>query len=95
MRNLVRDEWVILSLLLAWSLAGLAVICERLYALWNLVPKSEAFKNRVIDALVDRRGLRVTVCDPLGRERRGRRDQDEQRRAEQAQSRGILHELAP
>ena len=51
MRNLVRDEWVILSLLLAWSLAGLAVICERLYALWNLVPKSEAFKNRVIDAL--------------------------------------------
>ena len=51
MRNLVRDEWVILSLLLAWSLAGLAVICERLYALWNVVPKSEAFKNRVIDAL--------------------------------------------
>ena len=51
MRNLVRDEWVILSLLLAWSLAGLAVICERLYSLWNLVPKSEAFKNRVIDAL--------------------------------------------
>ena len=29
MRNLVRDEWVILSLLLAWSLAGLTVICER------------------------------------------------------------------
>jgi biopolymer transport protein ExbB len=51
LRNLVRDEWVILSLLLAWSLAGLTVICERLYALWNLLPKSEAFKNRVIDAL--------------------------------------------
>jgi len=51
MRNLVRDEWLILSLLLAWSLAGLAVICERIYALWNLIPKSEAFKNRVIDAL--------------------------------------------
>src|ERR1700690_78347 len=50
-RNLVRDEWVILSLLLAWSLAGLAVICERFYALWNVIPKSEAFKNRVIDAL--------------------------------------------
>jgi biopolymer transport protein ExbB len=50
-RNLVRDEWLILSLLLAWSLAGLAVICERLYALWNLIPKSEAFKNRVVDAL--------------------------------------------
>jgi biopolymer transport protein ExbB len=50
-RNLVRDEWLILSLLLAWSLAGLAVICERFYALWNVIPKSEAFKNRVIDAL--------------------------------------------
>ena len=50
-RNLVRDEWVILSLLLAWSLAGLTVICERFYALWNIIPKSETFKNRVIDAL--------------------------------------------
>jgi biopolymer transport protein ExbB len=50
-RNLLRDEWVILSLLLAWSLAGLTVICERLYALWNVIPKSEAFKNRVLDAL--------------------------------------------
>jgi biopolymer transport protein ExbB len=50
-RNLVRDEWVILSLLLAWSLAGLTVICERLYALWNVIPKSDAFKNRVLDAL--------------------------------------------
>ncbi|HVY39503.1 MAG TPA: MotA/TolQ/ExbB proton channel family protein [Polyangia bacterium] len=50
-RNLVRDEWLILSLLLAWSLAGLAVICERLYALWNIIPKSEEFKDRVIDAI--------------------------------------------
>src|SRR5450432_3964560 len=50
-RNLVRDEWLILSLLLAWSMAGLAVICERFYALWNVIPKSEAFKNRVIDSL--------------------------------------------
>ncbi|HEX3698482.1 MAG TPA: MotA/TolQ/ExbB proton channel family protein [Polyangia bacterium] len=50
-RNLVRDEWVILSLLLLWSLAGLTVICERMYALWNIQPKSEAFKNRVVDAL--------------------------------------------
>ncbi len=47
----MRDEWVILSLLLAWSLAGLTVICERLYALWNILPKSETFKNRVVDAL--------------------------------------------
>lgn len=50
-RNLVRDEWVILSLLLFWSLAGLTVICERVYSLWNVLPKSEAFKNKVIAAL--------------------------------------------
>lgn len=50
-RNLVRDEWVILSLLLFWSLAGLTVICERLYTFWNVLPKSEAFKNRVVAAL--------------------------------------------
>lgn len=51
LRNLVRDEWVILSLLLLWSLAGLTVICERIHALWNVLPKSEAFKNRVLAAL--------------------------------------------
>src|SRR3954451_2219471 len=50
-RNLVRDEWLILSLLLAWSLAGLTVICERVYALWNVLPKSEAFKNKVVSAI--------------------------------------------
>jgi biopolymer transport protein ExbB/TolQ len=50
-RNLLRDEWVILSLLLFWSLAGLTVICERIYALWGVVPRSEAFKNKVVAAL--------------------------------------------
>lgn len=50
-RNLLRDEWVILSLLFVWSLAGLTVICERVYALWNVLGKSEAFKDKVIAAL--------------------------------------------
>lgn len=50
-RNLIRDEWVILSLLFVWSLAGLTVICERVYALWNVLGKSEAFKDKVIAAL--------------------------------------------
>ncbi len=49
--DLIRKEWVILSLLLLWSLAGLTIICERVYALWNVLPKSEAFKNRVVAAL--------------------------------------------
>jgi len=50
-RNLVRDEWVILSLLLLWSLAGLTIICERVYSLWNVIGKSEAFKGKVLAAL--------------------------------------------
>src|SRR5262245_794758 len=49
--NLVRDEWLILSLLLLWSLVGLTIICERVYALWNVLPKSEAFKNKVVGAI--------------------------------------------
>ena len=48
---LVRQEWLILSLLLFWSLAGLTIICERVYSLWNVMPKSEAFKNRVVGAI--------------------------------------------
>ena len=49
--DLVRKEWLILLLLLAWSLAGLTIICERVYALWNLLPKSEAFKSKVVAAI--------------------------------------------
>lgn len=48
---LVRQEWLILSLLLFWSLAGLTIICERVYSLWNVLPKSEAFKTRVVGAI--------------------------------------------
>src|SRR3954469_16978791 len=49
--DLVRKEWFILSLLVFWSLAGLTIICERVYSLWNVLPKSEAFKARVLAAL--------------------------------------------
>jgi biopolymer transport protein ExbB/TolQ len=49
--DLVRKEWFILSLLFAWSLAGLTIICERIYSLWNVLPKSEAFKNKVLLAI--------------------------------------------
>jgi biopolymer transport protein ExbB/TolQ len=50
-RNLIHDEWAILSLLLLWSVAGVAVICERGYALWGVLGKSETFKNRVLEAV--------------------------------------------
>jgi biopolymer transport protein ExbB/TolQ len=69
-RNLLRDEWLILSFLLVWSVAGLAVICERLFSLWNVLPKSESFKNKVILAveqgdLSKAHALCETVHDPL------------------------------
>ena len=49
--NLIHDEWMILLLLLLWSVAGVTIICERVYALWNVLAKSEAFKNQVIGAI--------------------------------------------
>ena len=68
--NLIHDEWMILSLLLAWSVAGVTIICERVYALWNVLPKSEVFKNRVISAieggdLPKAHALCETANDPL------------------------------
>jgi biopolymer transport protein TolQ len=70
-RNLIHDEWAILSLLLLWSIAGVAVICERFYALWGALPKSETFKNRVVEAvekgdLAKAAALCETANDPLG-----------------------------
>jgi biopolymer transport protein TolQ len=69
-RSLIHDEWPILSLLLLWSVAGVAVICERVYALWGLLPKSEVFKNRVLEAvekgdLAKAGALCETANDPL------------------------------
>jgi biopolymer transport protein ExbB/TolQ len=70
-RNLIHDEWVILVLLLVWSVAGVAVICERIYALWRVLAKSEVFKNRVMEAvergdLAKATALCETSDDPLG-----------------------------
>ena len=70
-RSLIHDEWAILSLLLLWSVAGVAVICERLYALWGVLPKSEVFKNRVVEAVASgdlskASALCETANDPLG-----------------------------
>jgi biopolymer transport protein ExbB/TolQ len=69
-RGLLRDEWVILSLLLLWSLAGLTIICERIYALWNVLPRAEAFKNKVVAAieggdLAKASALCETASEPL------------------------------
>ncbi len=50
-KNLIRDEWVILSLLFFWSLAGLTIICERIYSLWNIAARSDVFRGRVVAAI--------------------------------------------
>jgi biopolymer transport protein ExbB/TolQ len=68
--NLIRDEWAILSLLLVWSIAGLTIICERIYSLWKVLPKSEMFKAQVIEAieagdLPKAQALCETSNDPL------------------------------
>jgi biopolymer transport protein ExbB/TolQ len=68
--NLIRDEWAILSLLLVWSIAGLTIICERIYSLWKVLPKSEEFKAQVIEAieagdLPKAQALCETSRDPL------------------------------
>ncbi len=68
--NLIRDEWAILSLLLVWSIAGLTIICERIYSLWKVLPKSEVFKDQVIEAieagdLPKAKALCETSKDPL------------------------------
>jgi biopolymer transport protein ExbB/TolQ len=68
--NLIRDEWAILSLLLVWSIAGLTIICERIYSLWKVLPKSEVFKDQVIEAieagdLPKAQALCETSKDPL------------------------------
>jgi biopolymer transport protein ExbB len=52
--NLVKmaaDDWFVLALLGVWSIVALAVILERTYALWGLVPKSEDFRDKVLAAV--------------------------------------------
>lgn len=68
--NLIHDEWMILSLLVLWSVAGVTIICERVYALWNVLAKSEVFKNQVIGAvesgdLAKANAFCETAHDPL------------------------------
>ena len=66
-RDLIRDEWLILGLLLLWSLAGLTIICERVYSLWNALPKAEAFKDRVVAALEAKDIAKATaLCETSG-----------------------------
>jgi biopolymer transport protein ExbB len=49
--RMVKDDIFVVILLALWSVVALAIICERVYSLWNVQAKSEAFKDRVIAAI--------------------------------------------
>src|SRR5262249_40071899 len=47
-KRTAASDWWLLVLLGLWSVAGLTVILERLYFLWNMQERSKEFKNRII-----------------------------------------------
>jgi biopolymer transport protein ExbB len=49
--RMVHDDPFVVVLLALWSVVALAIICERVYSLWNVQSKTEAFKERVIAAI--------------------------------------------
>jgi len=49
--RMVKDDIFVVILLALWSVVALAIICERIYSLWNVQGKTEAFKERVLAAI--------------------------------------------
>jgi len=49
--RMVHDDLFVVIFLALWSVVALAIICERVYSLWNIQTKTEAFKDRVIAAI--------------------------------------------
>jgi len=49
--RMVKDDLFVVILLALWSVVALAIICERVYSLWNMQGKTEAFKDRVLAAI--------------------------------------------
>jgi biopolymer transport protein ExbB len=49
--RMVHDDLFVVVLLALWSVVALAIICERICALWNVQARSAAFKDRVIAAV--------------------------------------------
>src|SRR5262245_53678267 len=50
-KRTATSDWWLLVLLGLWSIAGVTVILERVYALWNLQERSEEFKNRILASI--------------------------------------------
>jgi biopolymer transport protein ExbB/TolQ len=61
--DLFGGDWLVAALLGFWSVLGLTVILERIYALWNASAESARFSARVLDRL--RKGeyeAALTIC---------------------------------
>jgi biopolymer transport protein ExbB len=63
-KRTASSDWWLLALLGLWSIAGLTVVLERIYALWNVQQRSEDFKNRIL-ASVDKGelGAAAALCE--------------------------------
>ena len=60
-KRTASSDWWLLVLLGLWSVAGLTVILERLYFLWNIQERSEDFKNRILGS-VDKGELQAAAA---------------------------------
>jgi len=49
--DLFGGDWMVFLLLLAWSVAGVTVILERIFALWRIADRSSEFAERVFDRI--------------------------------------------
>jgi len=49
--DLFGGDWLVFLLLLAWSVAGVTVIFERIYALWRIADRSSEFAERVFERI--------------------------------------------
>ena len=49
--RMVQDDLFVVILLALWSVVALAIICERVYSLWDVQARSEALRDRVLAAV--------------------------------------------
>lgn len=50
-KKMAVQDWWLLVILGLWSLAAVTIILERLHYLWDILPRSEEFKNKVVGAI--------------------------------------------
>ena len=51
LKKMAVQDWWLLVILGLWSLAALTIVLERIHFLWDILPRSEEFKHKVVSAL--------------------------------------------